>query len=150
MRDFLANSKIIYPKHQVYEWPLFHCYRLEQFHQTHRNCYCLCQAPLHGQTERHSFSLIQKRYCVLSTQGYKTFFMLKAEHETEHEIYPAHKCFSGTVGILYTLRFCLTLNYTKNKNRKPVAGRHVVGALHDPCTGTARWPHSDGAGNTRF
>ena len=38
----------------------------------------------------------------------------------------------------------------KKKNRKTVARRHVIGASHDPCTDTARWPFSDRAENARF
>jgi len=37
----------------------FNISRLDQFLQVHRKCYMLCQAPLHGKTERQIFSLIQ-------------------------------------------------------------------------------------------
>ena len=40
-----------------------------------------------------------------------------------------------------SLRIYITPNYKKN--------RHVVGALHDPRTGTARWPHGDRAENCK-
>ena len=36
------------------------------------------------------------------------------------------------------------------KRLKFVARRHVVGASHDPHTGTALWPHGDHAENARF
>ena len=38
----------------------------------------------------------------------------------------------------------------KKKNCKPVACRHIVGASHDPHTGTASWSHGDRVENPRF
>ena len=40
------------------------------------------------------------------------------------------------------LWFCLAGSYTNMKNRKSVARRHVVGASHNPRTGTAQRPHA--------
>ncbi|XP_053409048.1 protein SPO16 homolog [Mercenaria mercenaria] len=36
--------------------------RVEKFLHIHRKCYMLCQAPLHGQSERNVFSMIQRKY----------------------------------------------------------------------------------------
>ncbi|XP_060552727.1 protein SPO16 homolog [Ruditapes philippinarum] len=36
--------------------------RVDNFLKVHKNCYMLCQAPLHGQNEKQVFAMIQRMY----------------------------------------------------------------------------------------
>ena len=63
--------------------------------------------------------------------------------------YVFKKPYDNRTDSLQPLRFCIKKNYTF-KNRKLVARRHFVLALHDPRTGIFRRQHDDRAANARF